>query len=62
MNAPTLRPPTVDPMFSSDIEDVHTPGVIVQVTQDEADRLGAFQEDALDFQAALDSNQDGEVA
>jgi len=47
-----------DPVVSESLDDLLVPGVIVEVDPDEADRLGAFEEDALDDDAAWESNVD----
>lgn len=49
------------PLVSTDFADFATPGVVVQVTPMEADALGAFEEDALDAEAAWDANADVEA-
>lgn len=47
---------TEPPIVSRTIDDIDTPGVVVEVDQDEAEQWGAFTEDAIDFDAALESN------
>lgn len=48
------------PVFSPALDDVMTPGVIVEVDPDDAEEMGAFQEDALTEAEAWESNSDGE--
>jgi hypothetical protein len=50
--------PPMDAIVSESLEDLSIPGVIVEVDPDEADRLGAFAEDALDEETAWDANAD----
>jgi hypothetical protein len=47
-----------DAIISESLDDVSTPGVIVEVDPEAADRLGAFEEDALDEETAWDANAD----
>lgn len=47
-----------DAIVSQSLDDLLVPGVIVEVTPDEADRLGAFEEDALGAGDAWDANLD----
>jgi hypothetical protein len=46
------------PVISLSMEDFLTPGVMVEVTPDEAEAMGAFEETALDEADAWDSNDD----
>jgi hypothetical protein len=39
-------------------EDLGTPRVIIRVDQEEAERLGAFEEDAITREEAIDSQKD----
>lgn len=48
------------PIFSETIEDSDTFGVIAVVSPEEAERLGAFAEDALTPEEAWESQVDGE--
>lgn len=50
----------VDPIISSNLEDLDTPGVMVEVDPEEADLLGAFEETALSEEDAWLSNIEGE--
>ena len=50
----------VKPIISSNLEDLDTPGVMVEVDPEEADLLGAFEETALSEEDAWLSNIDGE--
>lgn len=50
------------PILSERIEDADTFGVMVVVTPEEAERQGAFVEDALSEDDAWDSQVDGEDA
>ncbi len=43
------------PIISVNIDDLATPGVLVEMVQDDADRLGAFRERALSFEDAFDA-------
>lgn len=45
-------------VISQNVDDMLIPGVIVEVDPDMADRLGAFEDDALDDDAAWESNID----
>ena len=47
-----------DPVISESPDDLLIPGVIVEVDPDEAERMGAFEEDALDEATAWESNPD----
>jgi hypothetical protein len=47
-----------DPVYSENIEDADVPGVVVVVDPQDADALGAFEEDALDAETAWESNID----
>ena len=47
-----------DPVISQSLDDLLIPGVIVEVDPDEADRMGVFEEDALDEATAWESNPD----
>lgn len=49
------------PVFSPAIEDAMTPGVIVDVDPDDAEAMGAFQDDALTEREAWESNRDAEA-
>jgi hypothetical protein len=60
-----LGPEGVDPdVLRAKLEDLETPGLEVAFDPDEADALGAFQEDALSDEDALEaaSDKDWEVA
>ena len=46
------------PVVSRCFEDFLVPGVIVELTPEEAEALGAFEETALDEAAAWESNDD----
>jgi hypothetical protein len=48
------------PVISSNLEDLDTPGVMVEVDPEEADLLGAFEETALSEEDAWLSNIEGE--
>ena len=48
------------PIFSETIEDSDTFGVVAVVSPEEAERLGAFPEDALTPDEAWESQVDGE--
>jgi hypothetical protein len=50
----------VEPIISSNLEDLDTPGVMVEVDPEEADLLGAFEETALSEEDAWLSNIEGE--
>lgn len=56
MPAPEPR----SPIYSPAIDDVTTPGVVVEVDPDQADELGAFRDDALSEAEAWESNADVE--
>lgn len=45
-------------IISESMDDASIPGVIIEVDPEEADRLGAFEEDALDEETAWDANAD----
>ena len=63
MTHPQQKKPT-PPILSQNLDDALTPGVIVEVDQDEADTLGAFEETAISEADAWESNADlprGEV-
>jgi hypothetical protein len=47
-----------DAIISENLHDLLIPGAIVEVDPEEADRLGAFEEDALDEETAWDANAD----
>jgi hypothetical protein len=47
-----------DPVYSENIADADVPGVVVVVDPEDADALGAFEEDALDSETAWESNID----
>lgn len=49
-----------NPIFSTDLSEFLTPGVIVEVDPDESEDLGAFEETALDEASAWEANSDGE--
>ena len=53
---PQITHTTTMPIISESMEDFLTPGVIVELTPDEAEALGAFEETALDEEAAWESN------
>jgi hypothetical protein len=48
----------IDPVYSENIADADVPGVVVVVDPEDADVLGAFEETALDEEAAWESNID----
>jgi hypothetical protein len=50
--------PRRDAIISENLDDLSIAGVIVEVDPEEADRLGAFAEDALDEETAWDANAD----
>jgi hypothetical protein len=50
----------LEPVISSNLEDLDTPGVMVEVDPEEADLLGAFEETALSEEDAWLSNIEGE--
>ncbi|MNE53597.1 hypothetical protein D3C80_1483340 [compost metagenome] len=59
----TDRPQTPahrQPLHSETIEDADTFGVVAVVSRDEAERMGAFREDALSADDAWESQADGE--
>jgi hypothetical protein len=45
-------------VISESLTDLTTPGVVVELDPDAADRAGAFLDDALDEDAAWESNAD----
>jgi len=51
------QPPQA-PIVSSSLDDLLTPGVMVEIDVDVADAYGAFEESALDEADAWDSNGD----
>lgn len=60
MSAPPAPP--FEPVLSGTLEDLRTPGVAVEVGEEELDALGAFAEVALGDPDAWDANADiGEV-
>lgn len=56
------QPSPLSPVVSPSIDDLTTPGVMVDVDPDEADAMGAFREDALTEAEAWESNADAEHA
>ena len=52
------KPPIAAALISQSLADLTVPGVIVELDPDEADRAGAFLDDALDEEAAWESNAD----
>ncbi len=52
------KPPIAAAVISENLADLTVPGVIVELDPDEADRAGAFLDDALDEEAAWESNAD----
>ena len=50
--------PCTDAIISEKLDDASVPGVIIEVDPEEADRLGAFLEDAIDEETAWESNAD----
>jgi hypothetical protein len=52
------QPPAAAAMISESMADLTIAGVIVEVDPDEADRAGAFLDDALNEEAAWDANVD----
>lgn len=50
-----------DPILSTNLEALETPGVIIQVDPDTATSLGAFEETALSEVDAWESNADVEA-
>ena len=50
--------PRRDAILSANLDDASISGVIVEVDPEEADRLGAFLEDAIDEETAWESNAD----
>jgi len=57
MNNPIQNHPGL-PIALQKLNDANTPGFVVEVDPEEADLLGAFIEDALNEQDALDSRFD----
>lgn len=53
-----LRPTVQMPIISENLDDLLTPGVIVEVDPDVAEDLGAFLETALSEEDAWESNID----
>lgn len=53
-----MQTPDEPPIVSKTIDDIATPGVSVEVEPDEAERLGAFEEDALTDSDAVEANRD----
>ena len=47
-----------DAIISKTMDDASVPGVIIEVDPEDADRLGAFPEDAFDEETAWDANAD----
>lgn len=47
-----------DPIHSSNINDAETPGVVVDLDQETAEREGAFEETALSEEEAWEANAD----
>ena len=52
------KPPIAAVVISENLADLTVPGVIVELDPDEADRAGAFLDDALDEETAWESNAD----
>jgi hypothetical protein len=52
------KPIAPAPVISESLTDLTTPGVIVALDPDAADRAGAFLDDALDEDAAWEANAD----
>jgi hypothetical protein len=46
------------PIISTSLDDLTTPGVLVEIQPHDAERLGAFRERALSFEAAFDASID----
>lgn len=46
------------PILSTDLREFLTPGVMVEVEPEEAESLGAFEENALDDASAWEANTD----
>jgi hypothetical protein len=57
MNNPIQNHPE-QPIALQKLNDANTPGFVVEMDPEEADLLGAFIEDALDEQDALDGRYD----
>lgn len=55
-------PANHSPLVSTDYRDLLTAGVVVELPADEAEALGAFEEDALDLADAWAANADVEPA
>lgn len=55
------RDATAGALLSEDWADLLVPGVVVEVTADEAESLGAFEETALTESEAWDANADLET-
>lgn len=53
---------TTDPIISTDIKELLTPGVVIELSPNEAEAWGAFEESALDEEAAWEANADLEDA
>jgi hypothetical protein len=52
------KKPAADAIISESMDDLSVPGVIIELDPDEAERAGAFVEDAIDEATAWDSNAD----
>jgi hypothetical protein len=52
------KPTNPAAVISKSLADFTTPGVVVELDPDAADRAGAFLDDALDEDAAWESNSD----
>lgn len=48
-----------DPMISLNLEDLGIPGVVIELTQNDAETLGAFSEEALTEADVLDLEIEG---
>ena len=56
-DAQPIQPVVItDPVISQSMADFLTPGAVVELTPDEAEALGAFEETAFDEAAAWESN------
>jgi hypothetical protein len=55
---PGQEQPAREATYSPAIEDMTTPGVVVDVDPDDAEAMGAFEEDALTEAEAWESNVD----
>lgn len=53
-----MNPRTDDPIVSSRLDDLLTPGVMVELTPADAESLGAFEETALTEAEAWEANTD----